>query len=155
MATFARLLIGFAFYLLLAGQLGIEQFVSAVVMAGFVVLWSGLIRKEGSARRFVFTRGHVAPWLRALAKLPGDTVRIGAILGRTAIIGGSPGRAIDAPFRFGPTGDATDAARRASAVAAGSLTPDTFVVEVAEGKSQALCHKLTRTPGPDRSEWLA
>ena len=86
---------------------------------------------------------------------PADVVRIGIILARACVRGGSPGRAVRPDFRFGPVGDPIEAARRASAVVAGSLTPDTFVVDIEPGGATAACHKLAATPAPADRDWLA
>ena len=145
----------FAFYLLLAGALGIEQLVSAGIMTVVAVAWSVLLRVHGGPQRFAFTWAHAAPWARSVARIPADVVRIGIILARACVRGGSPGRAVRPGFRFGPVGDPIEAARRASAVVAGSLTPDTFVVDIEPGGATAACHKLAATPAPADRDWLA
>ncbi len=153
--TVTTIAFGFGFYLLLAGAVGAEQLVSAAVMTVIVRIWSTVLRVKGGPRRFAFTTAHVWPWGRAIARIPEDTARIGSMLCKAAIIGGSPGHAAVRAFRYGPLDDPVEAARRASAVVAGSLTPDAFIVDIAPGKSSALLHKLATTPASDRAEWLA
>lgn len=154
-ALLITLPLSFAFYLLLASEVGVEQAIAAAVIALVALGWSALLRYRGGERRYAFSRAHLAPWARAIAKLPADTARIGLLTARAAIVGGSPGRAAHPAFRFGVADDPVEAARRATAVIAGSLTPDAVVIDIAPGRSNALCHKLAATPSPRDREWLA
>lgn len=149
------MLIGFGYYMLLAGQIGVEQIVSAAILTFIALCWSAVLRRRGSERVLRPDLRHLAPWLRAAARIPADTVRIGAMLIRVVSGGGSYGRAVEQPFAFGPKDEPEAAARRATAVLAGSLTPDTFVVDVMPGHTRARCHRLLATPSSDDREWLA
>lgn len=154
MRHIVTLVLAFGFYLLLAGQVNTETLIAAAVMSA-VTLASALAIRHVADRPVAFSRAHVAPWLRALAKLPGDTLRIGVCLTRAALAGGSPGRGVTTPFHFGTIEDADSRGRRATAVLAGSLTPDTFIVHIAPGRGDAITHRLLGPPDSARPEWLA
>ncbi len=145
----------FAFYLLLAGALGTVQFVSAGILTVLILGWSILIRRFGSQRSLRFSGAHWDPWLRAVVRLPGDTLRIGGVLLKACFGGGSPGKAVEPAFRFGSVDDPSEAARRATAVIAGSLTPDFYVVDITSDRACAYGHTLLKGEGPDRPDWLA
>jgi len=145
----------FAFYLLLAGALGTAQFVSAAILTVLILGWSMLIRRFGSERSLSFSKAHWSPWVRASLRLPGDTLRIGGVLLKTCLVGGSPGRAVAPKFRFGTVDDPSEAARCATAVIAGSLTPDFYVVDITSERACAYGHKLLKGDGPNRPDWLA
>ena len=146
--------LAFGFYLLLAGALGVEQLISAAVMTVVAIAWSTVLRVKGGPQRYAFGWAHAGPWARAVARIPSDTMRIGSALVKAVLVGGSPGRAANPSFRYGVADDPIEAARRATAVMAGSLTPDTFVVDIEPGEASALCHKIAHTPAPANPEWL-
>jgi hypothetical protein len=154
MKHLAMLVFTFALYLALAGALGKEQLISAAVMALVAIGIAAAIRRV-AGRPIAFSAAHLRPWGRAMLRLPGDTLRIGMVLLRTAAVGGSPGLGATPHFRFGPVDDAAERGRRVTAVLAGSMTPDTVVLHVQPGEGRAVCHRLLATPQPDRPEWLA
>lgn len=142
-----------AVYLMLAGQLGLSELLTGGILAGLALLWSIVIRRTGG-RPFKFSMSHVSPWLRAIGGLFPATARTAATLLRVAAMGGSPGRSVETAFVQG-IHDAPEArARRASAILAASLAPDSFVVRSDDARQRALFHGITGTaPGPDAC-WL-
>lgn len=154
MKHLVMLIFCFGLYLAFAGALGGEQLVSAGAMAFVAVGVAAAIRRVAN-RPIAFSAAHLRPWSRAIGRLPIDTLRIGSVLLRAALTGGSPGRAATPHFRFGAIDDPEERGRRATAVLAGSLTPDTFVLHVEPGEGNAVCHRLLATPQPERPEWLA
>lgn len=148
-ATYAA---AFLVYLVLGGSLGGETLVAAAV-AGVVAVIAAVAIRRVAARPISFSPADAAALLRAIGRLPADTLRVGSVLLRVAATGGVGGRGTVAPFRFGEIDDAGQRGRRATAVVAGSLTPDTIVLHVAPGRD-AICHRLLATPMPDRPERL-
>jgi hypothetical protein len=146
-------LVSLATYLLLAGQVSKSEIAVGVVLASGATGWYLLLR-HCSTRRFAPTAEHLSVWLRTLLKLVPATLRTGAVLVRVAALGGSPGTVRAVPFADGELDDPVQRARRATAILAASLAPDSFVVRANHGKGQALIHSIIGgTPEPDR-DWL-
>lgn len=143
---------GAVLYLVLAGQVSADEIVAAIGLGGGATGWYALARRC-SPRRFVFSNDHVRPWLRAVGALAPATVRTAGVLLRVAITGGAPGKAVEQAFSTGPDAGPRDRARRASAVLAASLSPESFVVRAEVGRSEALVHAITPMPLRD-PRWL-
>jgi hypothetical protein len=143
----------FALYLLFAGQVSASEAGTGLVLAVAATIWAWLIRRC-SDRTFEGGPEHLRVWGRALGGLPGATWRTGLALGRAALAGGSPGLALRHPFRYGPVEDGRDRARRASAVLAASLAPDSFVIRLERERDEVLVHTLERRAGEPDPRWL-
>jgi hypothetical protein len=143
-----------ALYLLLAGETGIHEVATGIVVASVMTAWAGRIRAEAK-RHFRFSRAHLAPWGRALAGLGPATLRTGAALARAILGGTHPGRAHRRPFRRGPEDEPAERARRAGAVLLASLAPDSFVLRADPGRDEVLLHALGEAPPPADPRWLA
>lgn len=147
------LVVMFLYYLVLATQLARENLVAALAAVVIALALQMTLRHHGVGR-FHLSRGQVGALAKACARVPRDSVRVGAVLLRTAIAGGSPGRGIVTPFRFGTHDDDRERNRRAAAITAGSLTPDAIVIDAAPGESVAALHRITRSQATPDSEWL-
>ena len=90
-----------ALYLLLAGDAGTHEVATGIVVASLMTAWAGRIRRHAK-RRFRASRAYLAPWGRALAGLGPATLRTGAALVRTILLGSHPGHAHRRLFRRGP-----------------------------------------------------
>lgn len=143
-----------ALYLLLAGEAGIHEVATGIVMAGLATAWAWRIHNHAK-RQFRFSRAHLAPWGRALAGLGPATLRTGAVLARAILLGTRPGHAHRRPFRRGPEDEPAERARRAGALLLASLAPDSFVLRADPGRDEALIHALGETPPPTDPRWLA
>lgn len=142
--------LAFAGYLLFAGQFSAHEFATAAVLAGGAVLWTFLIRRC-APRRFALSRRDAFAWLSAIGAAGPSTLRVFCVLARVAALGGSPGRGSVAPFLRGAEDDPRDRARRANAVLAASLAPDSFVVRAQQ--DNALIHTIL-SPRPRDARWL-
>lgn len=139
-------------YLLLAGQVGGIEAGVAVAAGGLGAGWYALTQRC-AAQRFVFSREHLRPWWRAVAGLPAATLRTAGALLRAATTGAAADIAVEPAFAAGAAADPRDAARRASAFLAASLSPDSFVVDARPGRATALVHALV-PPAPSDPRWL-
>lgn len=144
--------LAFAGYLLFAGEFSRHELATAAVLAGGAVLWTFLIRRC-APRRFAFSPHHVGAWLGAVGAAAPATVRVFAVLARIAASGGSPGRTASVSFLRGAEDDPRDRARRATAVLAASLAPDSFVVRAQSRHDDALIHTIL-SPRPRDPRWL-
>lgn len=144
--------LAFAGYLLFAGQFSNHELATAAVLASGATLWTFLIRRC-APRRFALSRRHLIVWLRAIAAAGPATLRVFAVLARVAALGGSPGRTLTTGFLRGGEDDPHDRARRATAVLAASLAPDSFVVRAQPGDDKALMHTVL-PPASRDARWL-
>ena len=146
---------GFAFALLLMGQAGEAELIAAGALAVAATAWVVLLGRVCASVSFGCTHTALPALGRAIGRLPRDTAKISVVLVRAAFVGGSPGIATRPAFRFGTDDDPLQRTRRATAVVAGSLTPDAIVVDVRRGRSTAHLHQMVSgQPAPD-AEWLA
>ncbi len=149
----ANAVAAFGLYLLFAGQVSRSEVWTGAVLALAMVGWR-LVLHAGDTRRLAAGRDHLAPWGRALASLPWATMRTGGAL-IAALFGHSPQPSTTTAFVHGPADAPADNGRRATAVLAASLAPDSFVVRTPEGEDRALIHSIVparRKPDP---RWLA
>ncbi|MGX7704882.1 hypothetical protein [Methylobacterium sp. Gmos1] len=143
-----------ALYLLLAGEAGTHEIATGIVVASLMTAWAWRIRTHAK-RQFRVSRAHLAPWGRALAGLGPATLRTGAALARSILVGTHPGHAHRRLFRRGPEDEPAERARRAGAVLLASLAPDSFVLRADPGRDEALIHALGEAPPPADPRWLA
>jgi hypothetical protein len=153
MATVVIWCVGFGSYLIFAGTVSFDELITGAAVATLATAWAYLI--SGCARRrFGASREQIVPALRAIAGLAPATLRTAAILTGAALRGGSPGRALRSPLRFGVWDDPAARSRRALAVLCASLAPDRFVVHLDQGRSEAVMHAIGRAEREVNPEWL-
>ena len=153
LAAISAWLVAFAGYLLFAGSLSATEFVTSAVLACASVAWMLVVRR--CARwHFAFSIPHVRVWLKTLGAIVPASARVLVVLARTAICGGSPGRAVDTPFLRGGEDDPRQRARRATAVLAASLAPDRFVVRAEPRHERVLVHVIVSSPAARDPRWL-
>lgn len=143
----------FAGYLLFAGTVSSHELSTSAVLASGAVLWAYAILRC-SPRRYAMTLAHVIAWSKAIRGLVPAIVRTWIVLLQTAVLGGSPGRALEISFSRGPEDEPEDRARRASAVLIASLAPDSYVVRAAQGRDRVLIHTILRSNGARDPRWL-
>ncbi len=135
----ANTVAGFGLYLLFAGQVSTSELATGAGVAVAAAGWT-LAARAGHGRWLAVGADHLAPWGRALAELPWATLRTaGALV--AALFGRAP-QSEAAPFVHGPADAAADNGRRATAVLAASLAPDSFVVRTPQGEDRALIHRI-------------
>lgn len=152
MAAILTFVASFGLALLLLGGVETEQLVASAAFAVTAMLVSMMIRRIAE-RPIRFSPNHFAPWLRTLARMPWDTVKVGGVLMKAAVIGGSPGNARRSAFRSGTRDDPAERGRRATALLAGSLTPEAIIVNAAPRDDAAWVHVMSGD-GPSNPEWL-
>ena len=142
----------FVLYLVFAGQLTSHEFlVAAALSAGVGAGMSWYCRGEN--RRFRLGTDHPYRYLRAIAELPLATARTGGAL--IAAIGGRiPPGTERVTFIHGSADDPRNNGRRATAVFAASLAPDSFVVRTPQHENLALIHHIVLKRTPPDSQWL-
>lgn len=151
-AAIATWCLAFAGYLLFAGQFSGHELATAAVLACGATLWTFLIRRC-APRRFALSWRHLFVWLHASGAAAPATLRVGAVLARAALLGGSPGRTTTAGLLRGAEDDERDRARRATAVLAASLAPDSFVVRAQPRHDEVLLHTVL-APRTRDTRWL-
>lgn len=141
-------------YLLFAGQVkSPHELVTAMILASAAWYWAFAIRRCGH-QRFAMSPSHAREWAKAVAALGPAVARTFPIFAKAALLGGSPGRLLEIRFRRGREDDASDSARRASAVLIASLGPDNFVVRAPPGKDRVLMHAITPENTLRDPRWL-
>lgn len=142
-------------YLLFAGQAkSLHELVTAAVLASAAWYWTFTIRRCGH-RHFAMSLAHVQEWAKAAVALGPALAKTFPVFVKTAWCGGSPGRLLEIRFQRGPEDDASDSARRASAVLIASLGPDNFVVRAAPEKNAVLMHAILLPANTSRDpRWL-
>lgn len=129
-------------YLLFAGLLkNPHELFTAAILASAMEYWAHSIRRCGR-QRFALSLSHGHEWAKATAALGPAIVKTFPIFVKAAWHGHSPGRLFEIPFQRGQEDDASDGARRASAVLIASLGPDNFVVRAPLKKDGVLMHVI-------------
>jgi hypothetical protein len=144
--------LAFAGYLLFAGKSSAHELATAAVLASGAPFWTLLIRRC-APRHFALSSHHVSVWLHAIGSAGPATLRMLGVLARVALLGGSPGRENIVRFLRGAEDDPHDCARRANAVLAASLAPDSFVVRVQPRHDCVLLHTMLPPRARD-ARWL-
>lgn len=144
--------VAFAGYLLFAGRFSVHEFAVAAVLACGATIWTWMIR-NCAPRHFAFSWRHPYAWMHAIGSAVPATWHVFRVLARVVVFGASPGRASAAPFMRGAEDDPRERARRASAVLAASLAPDSFVVRAEPGHDEVLTHTLLPPRARD-ARWL-
>lgn len=128
-------------YLVLAGQVSGTEAAMAVVGGGLGAAWTRAVRRASPrSYRFEIADGK-ALWL-AVAHLPRATIGVAAAFAGASPSAG-PGRGPSRRFVRGRRADPRAAGRRALAVLAASLAPDSFVLRVPERRDAMRLHALT------------
>ena len=153
MATIVIWCVAFGSYLIFAGTISVNELITGAVAATLAAAWAYVI-SDCARRRFGAHREQIVPTLRAIAGLGPATLRTAAVLIGAALHGGSPGRALRGPLRFGVCDDPAARSRRALAVLCASLAPDRFVVHLDHRRSEAVMHAIDGAERQSDPEWL-
>ncbi|HET7570248.1 MAG TPA: hypothetical protein VFK96_06645 [Gammaproteobacteria bacterium] len=143
----------YAGYLLFAGTISSHELGTSAGLAVGAVTWSFMI-VHCSPRRFAMTPAHAVAWLKAIGSLVPSLGRTLMLFARIAVLGGSPGRALELPFVRGADDDPEACARRASALLIASLAPDSFAVRAPPDKDRVLIHTILQTDATRDPRWL-
>ena len=144
---------GTATYLVLAGQISVDEVVAGIVLGGLGAAWHAVVCRC-SRHSFTFERHASVAMLQSIGGLPGAILRVGLRLG-TAIVRDVQGHTLEQPFHRGRLDDTRDAARRATVVLATSLAPDSYVLRLPVDEETILIHAITQSfPGTD-PRWAA
>ncbi|TXN23224.1 Na+/H+ antiporter subunit E [Methylobacterium sp. WL9] len=138
-------------YLVLAGSLNVNEVGAAVLCGGLGAIWVWQIGRCGD-HHLVIRASALKPLLTALARLPGETWRVGVHLMRAIVRGDVAGedramtsaRAAHCPL----DGEGPQVAgARAIAVLATSLSPDTYVLRLEPDRGWIRVHAILPTDG--------
>ena len=145
-----------AVYELFAGQFSADELGAAGVCGLVAALWSASLRRAGPVR-FRFEEGTFGAVARAVGGLPAATGGVALVLGR-AIAGSGPaarepGHVVHKALVPGRRRDQADAGRRAIAVLAQSLAPDSFVVRTPEAREEIEVHQLVARSTRANARW--
>ena len=139
---------GTAAYLVLAGQVSVDEVVAGTVLGGLGVLWHAAVCRC-SRHGFTFERHAGLEVLQAVGGLPGAILRVGTRLGM-ALVRDVNGHAVEQPFHRGRLDDRRDVARRATVVLATSLAPDSYVLRLPVDEETIVIHAIAHiSPGTD------
>lgn len=151
MVFLLRWMLWTAVYLLFTGQFSLEQGAAAGVCGLAAALWSASLRGVPGVRLH-FEKGAVFALGRAIVGLPSDTAAVAVVLCRVMVApssrGTAPGEVVREPFVRQSLLCAADAAYRAMAVLARSMTPDSFVVRTPEDRAEMDIHQLMARSAP-------
>ncbi len=136
-----------AAYLLFAGQFSGDEFAMSVLGGLAASLWAVALGRT-AVQRFRFERGAGDATGRALAGVPGATAGVALALLKAAAAGGG-GEVRSQAFTYGRVAEPQDAGRRAVAVLARSLAPDSFVLRAHEGEDRLELHVMGDTAAED------
>lgn len=141
-------------YLLFAGVVNSHnELITAAVLATGAAAWAFAIWRCGN-RRFALSPAQAVEWARAVVSLGPAIAKTFPIFVEGALLGRSRGRLLEISFRRGREDDASDAARRASAVLIASFGPDNFVVRAPPKKDRVLMHAILPENASRDPEWL-
>ena len=144
----------FGVYLLFAGTLSLSEVVTGALLGTVGAAGTGLLTRI-SPRHFAFSPGHIRVWSRAFRSVPPGTARTGIALAASLLrLHNVSGRADTQPFGPGRTDAPADRARRATAVLATSLAPNTFVLNIPLQRHEALLHGIDGETPQTNPEWL-
>ncbi len=139
---------GTASYLILAGQVSLDEVAAGVVLGGLGAAWQRAVLRD-TARRFRFERPALGAVGGALLRFPGATIRVGTRLAE-ALRRDVAGRREERPFHRGRVADPRDAGRRAVVVLGTSLAPDSYALRLPLDEEVIAFHVLTgEAPGGD------
>lgn len=138
-------------YLLFAGQLTTDELVAAALIGLAGALWWSSVQRTAEVQ-VSLEAGAAGAAMRALAGLPLACVRVA---GRFCVIvaGGKGGRIVAEAFDAGRQNEATEVGRRAVALLAASLAPDSFVVRVDKEAHRLRSHVILAHPSAAHPRW--
>lgn len=141
-------------YLLFAGMVqSRHELITAAVLASGALAWAWMIRRCGH-RCFVLSFAHAIEWAKAVVTLGSALAGTFPVFAKAVLFGRSPGRLLEIPFQRGTENDASDSARRASAVLIASLGPDNFVVRAPPKRDCVLMHTILSSNASRDPRWL-
>jgi hypothetical protein len=139
-------------YLLLAGQLTLDETMLALSFGLISALFSRALSRLGSLH-FRFNPQAISAIGRALAELPTATGRV-AVIFISAVIKGRTGRMETQRFAIGRSHGSVAMGRRAVALLSASLSPDQFVLQTSEVDHSVMMHSLSESNCAPNSRWL-
>ena len=141
-------------YLLFAGVVNSRnELITAAVLATGAAAWAFAIWRCGNLR-FALSPAPAVEGAKAVVSLGPAIAKTFPIFVEGALLGRSRGRLLEISFRRGREDDASDAARRASAVLIASFGPDNFVVRAPPKKDRVLMHAILPENALRDPEWL-
>jgi hypothetical protein len=145
-----------AFYLLLAGEFSPDELGAAVLSGLIAAIWSASL-KRAACIRFRFNRASLAAVRCAIAGLTAATVRVAAalcgLLVARKMAAPRLGQIVQEPFVHGRRLNPVDTGRRAIAVLARSLAPDSFVIRTQEGREEMDLHNVLGASATKNTRW--
>ncbi len=139
---------GTAAYLVLAGQVSVDEVVAGIVLGGLAVAWHAVVCRC-SRHSFTFERHAGLALFQSLGGVPGAILKVGLRLA-TALVRDVEGHIVEQPFHRGRLDDTRDVARRATVVLTTSLAPDSYVLRLPVDEETILIHAITQnSPGTD------
>ena len=149
----AAFVISGGFYLLLAGQLGTTELITAGLVA-VAFAWLAAVLRLREEHRLSLPMSPMRLFLRPVAALFLDAGRVGLVLSRAILRrpASGVGNISLQPFRRG--GGSQDRGREALVILSASLAPNGYVLEPRSGQGAGLLmHRLAAVrPDPD-PEW--
>lgn len=143
-------------YVLFAGQFSPDELGAAALCGLCAAFWSSSLNRAAFIQ-FRFERGTLAAAIRAIAGLPAATVRVAVALFRVLVTRKTAktwfAQTVGEPFIHGLRLNPADAGRRATAILARSLAPDSFIVRTPEGREEIEVHNLLGAPAMKSARW--
>lgn len=138
-------------YLVFAGQLTTDELVAAALIGLAGALWWFSVQRKAQVRLRLEPAAAGAA-VRAVVGLPQACVRVAARF-CAIITGGKGGRIVEEAFETGRQNEPRDFGRRAVALLAASLAPDSFVVRVDKEAHRLRSHVVLTHPQPSHPRW--
>jgi hypothetical protein len=132
----------FGLYMLFAGSLSLDEAVTGAACAGVGSVWWARAGRTGGIHFSGWTRC-LGPVGKALAAMPGATVRVGGQLVGAVLRGGPPGSVAYRRDADSAWADAETPAERALGLIGASLAPDTYVLREHGGDGGIVDHALS------------
>lgn len=143
--------LSYGLYLLFAGSVSETECLTAAVVSTMAIFWARLVVRC-TRQHFAFTTESAAILLSGLLKLPKRLAE--SLLPLAGLSGSSPARAMVERFDIGDKADPRERTRRALAVLAASLAPDSYVIRADLAEGQALLHAIVTRGAPDARSLL-
>lgn len=136
-----------ALWLALDDTVALPELITGAVAAALGAIAAEVVHSQNLARVRGRRRWLTHAW-RPLVRLFPDTARVLAVLLRQLVLRRPPrGEFRAVPFRYGYESGAYDTTRRALAKAAGSFTPNAYVIGVDAERELLLVHQLDPSGG--------
>lgn len=144
-------LVAAAAYLLFAGHFSAEELVAAAAIGALGAAWWSLVHRTAEID-LQLKVGAAGAMARAVVGLPLASLRASGRL-VAIIFGAKGGRIVAEPFDTGRQNDAAEVGRRAVALLAASVAPDSFVVRVDKEAHLLRSHVILSSPSPADPRW--